>query len=268
MAEERLQKILSAAGVASRRASEELIAAGRVTVDGEVAELGRKADPTTAEIRVDGERVNVHPDRTYVMLNKPRGVVTTMDDPHNRPTVGQFVDVPQRLFPVGRLDMDTEGLLLLTNDGELTHKLTHPSYGVERHYLALVRGKVQRHVLTELAEGPVLEDGPTNPVSVELVEESDGHSLVSVVLAEGRNREVRRMFDAVGLGLERLARVAYGPIELGELRQGRWRHLTQIEIGKLHEVVEGGDPDPDDPRRASREERARRGGASGHGGGA
>ncbi|MDX1621746.1 MAG: pseudouridine synthase [Nitriliruptorales bacterium] len=269
MPEERLQKILSAAGVASRRASEELIAQGRVTVDGEVAELGQKADPNAAEIRVDGERVNVHPDRTYVMLNKPQGVVTTMDDPQDRPTVAALVDVPQRLFPVGRLDMDTEGLLLLTNDGELTHKLTHPSYGVERHYLALVRGKVPRHVLAELQDGVELEDGPTNPTSVELVEESGGHSLVSVVLAEGRNREVRRMFDAVGLNLQRLARVKYGPIELGELRQGRWRYLTQLEIGALHQAVEpGDDPDPGDPRRSRREERERRGGAQGHGGAA
>jgi 23S rRNA pseudouridine2605 synthase len=156
---QRLQKVLAAAGVASRRACEELIAAGRVTVNGEVAELGSRCDPTEDVVELDGERVNVDPDRVYVMLNKPRGVVTTADDPQGRPTVVDLVELPQRLYPVGRLDQDTEGLLLLTNDGELTHRLLHPSYEVERTYVALVPGPVRKKALAQLREGVELDDG-------------------------------------------------------------------------------------------------------------
>lgn len=276
---ERIQKILAAAGVASRRASEELIAQGRVTVDGRRAELGMKADPTTSDIRVDGERVNVDPDRVYVMLNKPRGVVTTVDDPEGRPTVLDLVNLPQRLFPVGRLDMDTEGLLLLTNDGELAHALTHPSFEVPRVYLALVPGPVRRPVLDQLRAGVELEDGIARPVSVSIAEEARGRVLIEIVMAEGRKREVRRMLGAVGLTVERLARVAYGGVELGELRQGKWRFLTQREIGRLFSAIEtdrqadrstkrrtDGQTKRDvDPRRVSRTERRGRGGPHGHG---
>jgi 23S rRNA pseudouridine2605 synthase len=239
VAEERLQKVLAAAGIASRRASEELIAAGRVTVNGEVAELGAKCDPASDVVELDGERVNVDPDRVYILLNKPRGVVTTADDPHGRPTVVDLVELPQRLFPVGRLDQDTEGLLLLTNDGELTHRLLHPSYEVARTYVALVPGPVRKRTLATLREGVELEDGPARVRRIRVLEEERSKALVEIVMTEGRKREIRRMFSAVGLTVERLARVAYGGVELGELRQGKWRFLTQAEIGALHAATSG-----------------------------
>jgi 23S rRNA pseudouridine2605 synthase len=237
MAEQRLQKVLAAAGIASRRASEELIVAGRVTVNGEVASLGRKVDPVTDTVSVDGERVNVDPDRVYLMLNKPQGVLTTADDPQGRPTVFDLVNLPQRLFTVGRLDRDTEGLLLLTNDGDLAHALMHPSYGVERVYLALVPGPVRRKALAALTQGVELEDGIARASSARVLEQERGRALVEVVMTEGRKREVRRMLGALGLTVERLARVAYGGVELGDLRQGKWRFLTQQEIGRLHAAV-------------------------------
>ena len=239
MARERLQKVMAAAGVASRRASEELIAEGRVTVNGEVAELGCKVDPVHDEVAVDGERINIDPARVYVMLNKPRGVVTTADDPEGRPAVVELINLPQLLFPVGRLDMDTEGLLLLTNDGELAHALMHPSYEVERTYVALVPGPVRRKVLARLREGVELEDGVARPRRVRVLEEERGKALLEIVMTEGRKREVRRMLGHVGLTVERLARVAYGGVELGDLRQGKWRFLSQAEIGRLHAVVGG-----------------------------
>ncbi len=237
MAEERLQKIMAAAGIASRRASEEFIAQGRVTINGEVAQLGAKADPNRDEVRVDGEVVNVDPDRVYILLNKPQGVITTADDPQGRPTVFDLINLPQRLFPVGRLDQDTEGLLLLTNDGELAHQLMHPSFGVERVYVALVPGPVRRKVLAQLREGVELEDGIARVASVRVLEEQRSKALLEIVMTEGRKREVRRLLGACGLTVERLARVSYGGVDLGELRQGKWRFLTQAEIGRLHAAV-------------------------------
>lgn len=241
MATERLQKVMAAAGVASRRASEELIAQGRVTVNGEVAVLGDKVDPTTDEVLVDGERINIDPDRVYVLLNKPRGVVTTADDPEGRPAVVDLINLPQRLFPVGRLDMDTEGLLLLTNDGELAHALMHPSFEVERVYVALVPGPVRKKVLAELREGVELDDGLARPARVRVLEEERNKALLEVVMTEGRKREVRRLLGHVGLKVERLARVAYGGVELGDLRQGKWRFLTPPEIAQLYAVTGGHD---------------------------
>jgi 23S rRNA pseudouridine2605 synthase len=244
--EERLQKILAAAGIASRRASEELIVAGRVTVNGETAHLGQKADPATDVVLVDGERVNVDPDLVYVMLNKPQGVVTTVDDPEGRPTVMDLINLPQRLFPVGRLDQDTEGLLLLTNDGDLAHALTHPSYEVERIYVALVPGPVRKKPLAQLRAGVELEDGYARPKRARVLGEEAGRALVEVVMTEGRKREVRRLLGTLGMKVERLARVSFAGVELGELRQGKWRFLTQPEIGQLHAAVGGGPR----PRRA------------------
>jgi 23S rRNA pseudouridine2605 synthase len=254
---ERLQKVMAAAGVASRRASEDLIAQGRVTVNGEVAALGCKVDPTADDIRVDGERIATDPDRVYVMLNKPQGVVTTVDDPEGRPTVVELVNLPVRLYPVGRLDLDTEGLLLLTNDGDLTHDLLHPSRQVPRTYVALVPAPVRRPALQQLEDGVELEDGTARPTDVTVLEEEHGKALVQLTMTEGRKREVRRMLAAVGHPVERLARVAFGGVELGDLRQGRWRFLTQQEVGRLHAAVEGR---PGAPRadRTTREERRRR----------
>ena len=237
MAEERVQKVLAAAGIASRRACEELIADGRVRVNGEVFTLGSKCDAQRDVIDVDGERVNTDPDKIYVLLNKPRGVVTTADDPQGRPTVVDLVNLPQRLYPVGRLDQDTEGLLLLTNDGELTHQLLHPSFEAERTYVALVPGPVRKKVLAQLREGIELDDGIARAKHARVLEEERGRALIELVMTEGRKREVRRMFGALGLTVERLARVAYAGVELGDLRQGKWRFLTQAEIGKLHAVA-------------------------------
>lgn len=238
---QRLQKVLAAAGVASRRASEELISAGRVTVNGQVAELGSKVDPTSDAVEVDGERINVDPDRVYVMLNKPQGVLSTADDPDGRPTVLDLVNLPQRLYPIGRLDADTEGLLLLTNDGELTHALLHPSREVERTYVALVPGPVRGVVLSQLRDGVELEDGLARPKRVTLLEENKGKALLEIVMTEGRKREVRRLLAEVGLPVERLARVRFAEVELGELRQGKWRFLTTAEVASLHAAAEAGE---------------------------
>jgi 23S rRNA pseudouridine2605 synthase len=234
---ERLQKVLAAAGIGSRRTCDELIAEGRVTVDGETAVVGQRVDPTRVEVRVDGERVNVNPELVYLMLNKPRGYVTTADDPEGRPTVVDLIDVDQRVFPVGRLDLDTEGLLLLTNDGGLAHALTHPSYEVPRVYVAQVVGRPDRRQLAELRRGVELEDGPAHAREVRVMGEARQRAMLELVLTEGRKREVRRMLDAVDLPVERLARVAYGGVELGDLRQGRWRPLTQQEIGRLYAAI-------------------------------
>lgn len=252
--EERLQKVLAAAGVGSRRFCEELIAQGRVTVDGREAELGMKVDPATVEVRVDGERINVDPERVYVMLNKPRGVVTTAHDPEGRPTVLDLINLPQRLFPVGRLDQDTEGLLLLTNDGELAHALTHPSFEVRRTYVAQVNGRPSRAQLQRLRQGVELEDGAARARSVRVLGEGRGKSLLEIVMTEGRKREVRRMLQGVELTVERLARTAYDGVQLGELSPGKWRPLNNTEIRALLAAVEAG-PRPrreETPARPSR----------------
>ncbi|MEX0868445.1 MAG: pseudouridine synthase, partial [Nitriliruptoraceae bacterium] len=193
---QRLQKLMAAAGIASRRASEKLIAQGRVTVNGETAELGRKVDPVHDDVRVDGERINVDPERVYIMVNKPRGVITTAEDPQGRPTVMDLVNLPQRLFPVGRLDQDTEGLLLMTNDGALAHALMHPSFAVERVYVALVPGPVRKKALSRLREGIDLDDGRARAARVRVLEEERSKSLLEIVMTEGRKREVRRMLGA------------------------------------------------------------------------
>ena len=231
---ERLQKVLAAAGVASRRASEDLITAGRVTVNGVRARIGDKVDPAVDIVEVDDERVKVDPALVYVMLNKPQGVVTTTSDPEGRSTVTELVNLEERLYPVGRLDQDTEGLVLLTNDGTLVHNLLHPSFEVERVYLALVPGPVRREPLRRLTDGVELEDGLARARRVREVESSRGRALLEIVMTEGRKREVRRMLAEVGLPVERLARVAFGGVELGDLRQGRWRFLNNTEISRLY----------------------------------
>jgi len=231
---DRLQKVMAAAGIASRRASEVLISAGRVTINGRVAELGDRVDPDVDVVEVDGDRVIVDTTLHYLMLNKPRGVVSTTHDPEGRPTVMDLVNLEERLYPVGRLDQDTEGLLLLTNDGELANRLLHPSFEVERIYLALVPGPVRRETLRRLTEGVELDDGLARPRRVRVAEEHRGKALLEVVMTEGRKHEVRRMLAAVGAPVERLARVAFGGVELGDLRQGKWRFLDRPEIAKLH----------------------------------
>ncbi len=238
---ERVQKVLAAAGVASRRAAEELIAAGRVTVDGEVVRLGAKADPLRQVITVDGERVHTNPLLVYFMLNKPSGVVTTVTDPQGRATVMDLVPPNPRVYPVGRLDRDTEGLLLLTNDGELANRLSHPRYEIPKTYVAQIRGALKRSAVRALLAGVELEDGPARARSVRELGNSADRTLLELVLAEGRKREVRRMLAAVDVPLERLARVKIGPLPLGDLGQGKFRPLTGAEVRDLYSAVGMGD---------------------------
>lgn len=231
----RLQKVLAQAGLGSRRACEELIADGRVTVDGEEALLGDRVDPAIAVVEVDGVPIGIRPGSVYYLLNKPTGVVTTADDPQGRPTVVDLVPAEPRVFPVGRLDLDTEGLLLLTNDGDLTHRLTHPSFGVEKEYLAEVDGVPGRGTLRRLREGVELDDGLTAPATVGVV----SPSVLRIVIHEGRNRQVRRMGEAVGHPVRRLVRTRIGPITDRTLAPGEWRELTQAEVRELERAAAG-----------------------------
>lgn len=234
---QRVQKVLAAAGVGSRRACEELISEGRVFVDGRLVTLGDKADPREAVITVDGERVPTNPDLVYWLLNKPRDVVTTADDPEGRPTVVELVPAHPRVYPVGRLDRDTEGLLLLTNDGELAHRLAHPSYEVTKTYLARVRGVPSKARLRELTDGIELDDGLARARSARVVGTSNEEALVELSVVDGRKRQVRRLLGAVELRVQRLARVQLGPVELGTIAQGKFRPLTSKEVGALYAAV-------------------------------
>lgn len=225
----RLQKVLAERGVGSRRHSEELIAAGRVLVNGEVAVLGRRVDPERDEVAVDGVPIGVRPDLVYYLLNKPTGVVTTASDPQGRSTVVQLVPAEPRVFPVGRLDVDTEGLLLLTNDGALTNRLTHPSHGIEKEYVAEVRGTVAAGALRRLRDGVELDDGMTAPAKVS--QPSPG--VLRITIHEGRNRQVRRMCEAIGHPVQRLVRVRIGTLRDAQLPPGAWRELRIDEVRKL-----------------------------------
>jgi 23S rRNA pseudouridine2605 synthase len=226
---ERLQKVLARIGWGSRRTVEELIAAGRVTVNGEVARLGRRVDPEADLVEVDGAPVGIRPGLVHYLLNKPRGVVSTASDPQGRPTVVELVPESPRVFPVGRLDTDTEGLLLLTNDGELAHRLTHPSFGVEKTYVAEVEGAPTRATVRRLREGVELDDGPTAPAKVALTPPS----VLTLTIHEGRNRQVRRMCEAVGHPVRRLVRTRIGPLHDRRLKPGEWRALTTAEVQAL-----------------------------------
>jgi 23S rRNA pseudouridine2605 synthase len=236
---ERLQKVLAAAGVGSRRACEDLIFRRRVTVNGKIAKLGDKVDPATAEIHVDGQRVITDTKLVYIALNKPRGVVSSLDDEKGRSELADFLgQFEQRLYHVGRLDADSEGLLLITNDGDLTNKLTHPRYGVEKTYLAeVINGPLSRNVGRQLLAGIELEDGPARVDAFKLVGALGKTAQVEITLHEGRKHIVRRIFDAVGHPVTRLVRTAVGPIRLGDLRPGGFRHLSNAEVGALFKVA-------------------------------
>lgn len=210
-----------------------------MTVDGEPAHLGQKIDPAAVTVRVDGIPLPLDPDRVYVLLNKEAGVVSTASDTHDRPTVVDVVGLDTRVYPVGRLDMDSEGLLVLTNDGALTEHLTHPRHGVTKTYTALVAGEVDPATLRTLTSGVELDDGAAAALEARVVDVSAGRSLVEVVMGEGRNREVRRLFDAVGHPVERLVRTAIGPLRDRDLKPGEWRHLSIEEIRTLYAA---GDP--------------------------
>lgn len=230
---ERLQKVLARAGIGSRRACEVLIAAGRVTVNGSPARLGQRIDPEQDLVEVDGVHIGVRPGLVYYLLNKPAGVVSTVSDTHGRQTVVDLVPPEPRVFPVGRLDADTEGLLILTNDGELAHRLTHPSFGVEKEYLAKVQGHPSRGAIRRLREGIELDDGPTAPAEASLV----APDLVRIVIHEGRNRQVRRMCEAIGHPVVRLVRQRIGPLRDRKLAPGSWRALTQDEVRALERAA-------------------------------
>jgi 23S rRNA pseudouridine2605 synthase len=233
----RLHKLLARAGVASRRRCEELMLAGAVTVDGEVVtRLGTKVDPARSVVRVKGRRLPPVSPHVYLVLNKPVGVVSTMSDPHGRPTLSDLVaDRPERLFHVGRLDTDTSGLLLLTNDGEFAHRMAHPSYEVDKTYVADVEGQVYPRTLKRLLAGVDLEDGPVTVSSARLVggRGGPGGSIVELVIHEGRNRIVRRLLDRVGHPVRQLTRTAIGSVSLGGLGLGELRDLTNDELGGL-----------------------------------
>jgi len=233
--EERLQKIIARAGVASRRKAEELIRAGEVRVNGRVvAELGSKADPARDQIRVSGRLIVADAPRSYLLLHKPAGYVTTTHDPEGRPTVLDLIHgMKERVYPVGRLDWDTSGLLLLTNDGELTHRLTHPSSQVPRTYQAKVEGIPDPAALEKLARGVPLEGKPTLPAKVRLLRKGPRHAWIEITLTEGRHRQVRRMAEAVGHPVLKLHRVALGPLTLGSLLPGRFRYLHEKEIKRV-----------------------------------
>jgi 23S rRNA pseudouridine2605 synthase len=235
----RLQKVLAQAGVASRRAAEEMIAEGRVSVDGKIVrEMGRRIDPDTAVVHVDGSRIVVRDDLVHLVLNKPRGMLSTMSDDRGRPCVGDLVaERGDRLFHVGRLDAETEGLLLLTNDGDLGHRLMHPSYEIEKTYLAEVTGVVPRDLGRRLRDGIELDDGPVTVHSFKLVDNHAGRSMVELVIHEGRKHVVRRLLDEVGHPVQRLVRTAIGEVRLGNQRPGRIRALNRTEVGSLYRSV-------------------------------
>ncbi|MEA2452712.1 MAG: rRNA synthase [Actinomycetota bacterium] len=234
---QRIQKVLAHAGVASRRAVEEMIEQGRVRVNGTKARLGQRIDPAKDVVEVNGSQVPLQHDLRYLLLNKPVGVVTTADDPEGRETVLDLIESDERLWPVGRLDIETEGAVLLTNDGELTHRLTHPSFEVPKTYLAEVRGSAGNKVIKALLGGVELDDGPARAKSARIVESARGDTLLELVLTEGRNREIRRMLDALGFTVVGLVRVAIGPLRLGRLKAGTYRKLVPAEVMALYRAA-------------------------------
>jgi 23S rRNA pseudouridine2605 synthase len=240
----RLQKLLAQSGVASRRKCEELMLDGEVEVDGEVVtRLGTKVDPRVAVIKVSGHRLPPVSDHLYLVLNKPRGVVSTMSDPQGRRTITDVVadlleeDPALRLFHVGRLDTDTSGLLLLTNDGDFAHRMAHPSYEVEKTYVAEVEGRLARGTIADLLAGVTLDDGPVQVRRARLIDAAANRSIVELVIHEGRNRIVRRLLDHVGHPVRQLTRTRFGPVELGSLGSGVTRELTHDELGSLLDLV-------------------------------
>lgn len=235
----RLQKVLAQAGIASRRGSEQLIADARVEVNGNlVTELGTRVDPEQDTIRVDGARIPPPRRHLYLVLNKPRGFVSTMDDPEGRRNLSDLLGVKQQhLFHVGRLDTETEGLILLTNDGEFAHRMSHPSYQVSKTYLVEVEGLLDNKTIRRLEKGLRLEDGPVKPDKVKLVTRAENRSMLTISLHEGRNRIIRRMMDSVAHPVRQLSRTAIGPVRLGQLPSGESRELTREELGALLDLV-------------------------------
>lgn len=231
---ERLQKIIAAAGVASRRVAEDMITEGRVRVDGKVVKvLGTRVDPTVARIEVDGTRIVAGRPHSYVLMNKPAGVITTASDPQGRPTVLSLVGSERRLFPVGRLDVDTTGVLLLTTDGELAHRMAHPKFQMERVYVAEVQGAPEANLVKKLTRGVALEDGEARALRARALDKGKLTARFEVVMGEGRKREIRRMFEKLGHPVVRLARIRFGDLSVRDLRTGQFRELDPVEVGEL-----------------------------------
>jgi 23S rRNA pseudouridine2605 synthase len=250
--QERLQKLMSQAGIASRREAESMILDGRVTINGSPASLGDKADPDKDDIRVDGARLRIEAQRVYVIVNKPMQVVTTTraQDQERRPTVRDMVPLEGHLYPVGRLDADSEGLVLLTNDGDLVERLTHPRYHHAKVYEVTLRGKVREDVLDTWRRGVMLDDQRTRPVEIKVIRREARHSIIQITMYEGRKRQIRRIAAMLGYPVQRLLRTHLGTLSLGDLPSGEWRHLTESEIRALRASAATGGELP--PRRASR----------------
>lgn len=230
----RLQKFLAESGVASRRKSEELIESGKVKVNGHVASIGDKVNPKKDTVTVNGKKIVKQKDNTYIVLHKPRGFITTMSDEMDRKCVAELIkDVKVRVFPVGRLDRDSEGMLIFTNDGEFANALTHPTKHVPKTYRVTVRPSISEEQLTALTEGIIIDDRKTAPAEVHVVTKEENRVVLEIILYEGRNRQIRKMCEEVGLEVARLKRTAIGSIKLGMLKQGAWRHLTDDEVRKL-----------------------------------
>lgn len=240
----RLQKALSIAGVASRRKAEELMLQGRVRVNGKVVrELGVRIDPLTDQVMVDNRPIQLDPDRIYLAFHKPKGIVSTMSDEYGRPCLADFFLGYDRVFNVGRLDQETTGILLMTNDGELANQLAHPSFGVEKLYVAKVKGRIEKTQLQRLTEGVRLEDGFQQADRVRLLDQNLQESLVEIVLHSGKNRIVRRMFEAVGHPVIDLTRKSFGPLRLGSLKPGQFRELSKLEVSSLMQAAQQGHTD-------------------------
>ena len=230
----RLQKFLAECGVASRRKSEELIESGKVKVNGRVAEIGDKINPKKDTVTVNGKKIIKQKNCTYIMLHKPRGFITTMSDEMDRKCVAELIkDVPVRVYPVGRLDRDSEGMLLFTNDGEFANAMTHPTKHVPKTYRVTVRPSISEEQITALTQGVIIDDRKTAPAEVRVVLKEEGRVVLEIILYEGRNRQIRKMCEEVGLEVARLKRTAIGSIKLGMLKQGDWRELNDDEVRKL-----------------------------------
>ncbi len=238
---ERLQKIIADSGLTSRRKAEKLIEQGRVSVNGTVVtELGTKADPAKDAIEVDGDQIDVRPNKIYVMLNKPPGHICSLTDPEGRPTVTKLIaDIPERLYPVGRLDYDTEGLLILTNDGTFSQTMQHPRHNIPRMYKVKVKSVPKEELLKQLRRGIVIDGVKTNRCWIKIIEKTRKNAWLEVVLKEGRNRQIKQMFERIKHPVLRIVRVAFGPLELGSLPQGQYRFLKKKEIEAIMEKVKG-----------------------------
>jgi 23S rRNA pseudouridine2605 synthase len=236
---ERLNKVIAMAGIASRRRADEMISSGRVTVNGKVVtKAGSKAVWGVDTITVDGQQLLDPPKKIYLILNKPFGYVTSLHDPQGRPIVRDLVkDVKERIYPVGRLDFDSQGLLIITNDGELSFRLMHPRYEIPRTYKVLIEGSIAPRAVERLKKGVVLDDGPTYPARVKVVDRQDGRSVLRITMVEGRSREIRRMLEALGHNTLQLIRIGYGNLILGNLKVGKYRHLTNSEVKTLRTSV-------------------------------